>query len=1492
MEHKVIDLQQYRPQYYLITPSGEILGRLDVSEQTLNLSLTDLSTLKLTVPISSFLAIEKINDVYQLVEKNKNKLLEYIGFNQIEMVDYKGNQERFFIKTKKITSGSTTTVELDCVSLAYELSYKTLSVWKYNKFKGNWNPNNGYPQGNFVPGSYWRIAENGVLDGIQYELGNFLVYLGEGVKIDGRNTMWNQVSYIEDDSEVILSIEEVVEDILQGEDWKLKRDEYGTPDISPSLVHKYRTFETVEDTNKLALINDVAEKFSAIVHFDTINKTISFYSLDDVAKFDESHISFLRGQLMDNLTVDERLEEIFTVAKPFAKDVEGNEIDISSLNPLGLNQIEYYGFFINGFDAERDENGKIKTENNVPTNVYSSSPYMSDELCAALINQSIDLEQMINDSYSEHKALFEQYSSKTREYNLLQNDIIELENEKDVLQKELERDAALEEDVEGKLSQETRKQYQRRIEEINKILYEGTEVEGEYTPPLKEQLLDLEKEISRINIRLSALSRRLQLENYLPEFGNKIEIKCSNEDSYIKVNDELLENIQTGLNVFVLKQDLELFDSGYFQNDDESLENFLNNIPDGYLVILLVHQGIDISEETFNLLKGYFNIGFIREDLNELSLFLVAYKNGAKLGENFSYSGEVKETFYLDSSNNPYILELKNFRREKVLKNDSINDAEELWEWAREELLLAHAGFQDVSFSVVLPDDERIEELLDELRPGITFYIYDKTTNLDTGLTLSEVTIDFSSFNITTKFTTTPLNEADRLSKLERIFKQSIKTANTVTTNQKEWKLSSKRSKELSKRMTQAIDAATRQIIAGGKGEIVMDDYGITIYAIDEAGNINKNRHLKITNGVIAINDGSGFGYRTAITPDGIHARNIVGQMIWGDTIEGHKLSIEHASGRIKLDEHGISVTDDRNVKVFSVDPSGNAYFKGDISGSSGTFGNIRITEKSIFAYNNQGEKTFEINENGNVTVQGNITGSSMNIGGHIYINDEGIVAYNTSDENEQGEDNKTFEIKSDGTVKVKGEINATSGRIGGFVIQSGALKDDNESILIEGGKITIFGETEKENLYINNSSDYIIYHKNFYIDRNGNVVFNGSGHFNGDISGSSAQIGNLYINKHIQNENKHYAMYVVNSNGVRTFSIDDNGEVIVSGNISGSRGTIGGITFDNNGITSDNFSVDNEGKVIMDNFVVRNGVLSGLLEFGTSGRIGIGKTNNGLFRLMIDKNGIITRDADGRNVINFGLTNLTFSGKTKYGTTYDVLDVSEDRFEVIMIDDTTEDGYYKRTEFLMTKYGGWHLGSYSTSTGSVLAHKDEKTLYYHDDSFMVYGSNFTSGQLKFNVLAENNTSLYVNYEAKGSSAVFHLRGSTAKMYINGEEVDTKWFSSKNAKRNIKDFVDDGKLDDFLENIKLKEFEYIPEIRGGRKSIGFIIEDLEEMDNELAKLIINEPVKVPLSNGRELELKTYEAAILENILLAIVQKQHFKIKELEERIERLESKLK
>ena len=159
MEQKVIDLNKFKPQFYLVSPLGDVLGKIGVvDKQELKLSLTDIATLNLSVPITSFLAIEKVNDVYQLVEKDHGKLLKYIALNQIEMVDYKGNRERFFIKNKKTSTGAKLNVELECALLPYELSYKTLSIWSYTKFKGNWNPENGYPEGDFVPGTYCSSA--------------------------------------------------------------------------------------------------------------------------------------------------------------------------------------------------------------------------------------------------------------------------------------------------------------------------------------------------------------------------------------------------------------------------------------------------------------------------------------------------------------------------------------------------------------------------------------------------------------------------------------------------------------------------------------------------------------------------------------------------------------------------------------------------------------------------------------------------------------------------------------------------------------------------------------------------------------------------------------------------------------------------------------------------------------------------------------------------------------------------------------------------------------------------------------------------------------------------------------------------------------------------------------------------------------------------------------------------------------------------------------
>jgi len=147
----------------------------------------------------------------------------------------------------------------------------------------------------------------------------------------------------------------------------------------------YRSFEVSVKT-KYDFILEIAEKFNLIAKFDSVNRKINFYTINEYGidkGFRITDIKYLR-------TIVQNIDSEFfcTRLKVYGKD----GITINSINPSGQSYIEDYSYFL--FPFQRDE---------ITREVITRSDYMSDELCHKLLDYQILLLQN-KDGFSAYLA--------------------------------------------------------------------------------------------------------------------------------------------------------------------------------------------------------------------------------------------------------------------------------------------------------------------------------------------------------------------------------------------------------------------------------------------------------------------------------------------------------------------------------------------------------------------------------------------------------------------------------------------------------------------------------------------------------------------------------------------------------------------------------------------------------------------------------------------------------------------------------------------------------------------------------------------------------------------------------------------------------------------------------------------------------------------------------------------------------------------------------
>lgn len=138
--------------------------------------------------------------------------------------------------------------------------------------------------------------------------------------------------------------------------------------IDETLKNKKRGITMTGETSVLDAIYTLAEKFNAILQWDTENEIISFY--DEETYGEDNGLLIQYNKYLESIKEEENPDELCTILKVQGKD----NTEISSINPTGKTYLTNYSFFMYPFEVDKDNN------------IIKHSNYMSDNLCLALLN--------------------------------------------------------------------------------------------------------------------------------------------------------------------------------------------------------------------------------------------------------------------------------------------------------------------------------------------------------------------------------------------------------------------------------------------------------------------------------------------------------------------------------------------------------------------------------------------------------------------------------------------------------------------------------------------------------------------------------------------------------------------------------------------------------------------------------------------------------------------------------------------------------------------------------------------------------------------------------------------------------------------------------------------------------------------------------------------------------------------------------------------------
>ena len=114
--------------------------------------------------------------------------------------------------------------------------------------------------------------------------------------------------------------------------------------VSPTLIGRYRTFDSYDDYLLSFLYNDAPDKFRCVFSFDPYEMTINVYDADEERSTLPIFLDF--DNLVEELNVTELTEKLVTALRPYGAD----SLDIREVNPLGNEYIYDLSYFIDNGD--------------------------------------------------------------------------------------------------------------------------------------------------------------------------------------------------------------------------------------------------------------------------------------------------------------------------------------------------------------------------------------------------------------------------------------------------------------------------------------------------------------------------------------------------------------------------------------------------------------------------------------------------------------------------------------------------------------------------------------------------------------------------------------------------------------------------------------------------------------------------------------------------------------------------------------------------------------------------------------------------------------------------------------------------------------------------------------------------------------------------------------------------------------------------------------
>lgn len=361
------------------------------------------------------------------------------------------------------------------------------------------------------------------------------------------------------------------------------------------------------------------------------------------------------------------------------------------------------------------------------------------------------------------------------------------------------------------------------------------------------------------------------------------------------------------------------------------------------------------------------------------------------------------------------IEQLDYFIREKEWRDNNYYDSEELYNDAVKEL--AKLSTPPIKFTVDMIDILQVLECQhdwDKLVLGEIVTLHSEQFGIDFQVRLVAYTHKLDSSSLSLTFSSKDALDDPNVY-LADILKNSIRTAATVNTGKLKWDMVEDNTTEITQILNSEWDAAKNRVLAGSDQEVTVSERGISLLDSRDPG---KLQQLRMVNNVIAMTDDGWATASLAITPEGIYAGKLIGQIIAGSeltlinesgtiTINGSGMTIYGSSLSI-LDDlgsptefvqtskryNGVYINGTDGVQITTV-PEGNSPVYGD------ALAKFNATDGVLFQkYDSGWVNTLELNTDGNIEandmIANNLTATNITIDGGV-IQSSGQILINVA---------------------------------------------------------------------------------------------------------------------------------------------------------------------------------------------------------------------------------------------------------------------------------------------------------------------------------------------------------------------------------------------------------------------------------------------------------------------------------------------------------------